>query len=286
MEAVNTRRRQTALLVVFLILPALLAFGVVRLLGTRDGAAHQAGSSPPSSPAAPSDAVGSGPALDVTARITGTEESTELTFLIARGRAEAGPPTSVTDCRQFAEWAQRNGGVPVGFAPVHTLSVHARRNLDISGVSVLAVQVTEVELAGGDGPWVELACRDDHAPAPTATHPDEPADGDPDRPHVLVAGQAIELPVPLDTPYDTGGAFPHGTVDYQLRVRMDIDGVVEEHRLRNGGSPFRCCGRSTYMGFRSARYEWRVSPPRSLRYCAELRYAVHPPPPKCALRHG
>ncbi|QDY05960.1 hypothetical protein FJK98_01310 [Micromonospora sp. HM134] len=290
METVNTGRRQTALLVVALVLPALLAFGVVRLLGARDGAGHRAASPPPSGPASPSDAVGVGPVLDVTARITGTEDGTELTFLTTRARAEAGPPAPVTDCRQFAGWAQRDGGIPVGVAPVHALSVHARRTLDIGGVSVAAVSVTDVDLSGGDGPWVELACRDDApAPATTPSGSGRPAgrwEGDPGRPRVLVAGQTIELPAPLGPPYDGGEVFPHGTVDYQLRVRMEIDGVVEEHRLRNGDVPFRCCARVTHMGFQAARYEWRVSPARSLRYCAELRWTGQPPPPKCELRRG
>ncbi|MFJ8686207.1 hypothetical protein [Micromonospora wenchangensis] len=290
METVNTGRRQTALLVVVLILPALLAFGVVRLLGARGGTAHRAAPPPPSGPATPSATVGVGPVLDLTARITGTEDGTGLTFLTTRAKAEAGPPAPVTDCRQFAAWAQRDGGIPVGFAPVHTLSVHARRTLDVGGVSVAAVSVTDVDLSSGDGPWVELACRD-AAPAPTATPsagglPAGTRDGNPDRPLVVVAGQTIELPVLLDRPYDSGEVFPHGTVDYQLRVRMEVDGVVEEHRLRNGTVPFRCCGRVTHMGFQAARYEWRVSPERSLRYCAELRWTGQPPPAKCELRRG
>ncbi|WP_329017508.1 hypothetical protein OG271_12800 [Micromonospora rifamycinica] len=282
----NTGRRRTALLVV-LVLPALLAFGVVRLLGTRDGGKQQADPTPPANPSypvVPPGAVDSGPAVDLATRITGTRDNTELTFEIARDVAEAGPPPQVDDCRRFAEWAQRNGGIAVGFEPVHTLSVHARRNLDVNGVSARVVPVGEVRLTEQDGPFVELACRDG-TPAPTTTRRDGDDDEEfVDRPNVLTAGQTVELPLLLEAPHDTDEALPHGVVDYQLKVSIDIDGVSEEHLLRNGSAPFRCCGRLTYMGFQAARYEWRLSPARSLRYCAELRYTTEPPPERCEIR--
>ncbi|MEV6796998.1 hypothetical protein AB0M91_01455 [Micromonospora rifamycinica] len=280
----NTDRRQAAWLVAVLLLPALLAFGVVRLLSTRDDGTRRVESplpTAPSHPVDPSGGVDSEPDIDLATRITGTVDGTELTFQITRDRAEAGPPASIGDCRQFAEWAMRNGGIPVGFEPVHTLSVHARRNLDVNGMSVTVVPVGEARLTEQDGPFVELACRDG-TPTPTTTPPAEEEGEVVDRPHVLTAGQTIELPAPLEAPYDTDEAFPHGLVDYQLKVRIEIDGVVQEHLLRNGSAPFRCCGRLTYMGFQAARYEWRLSPDRSLRYCAELRYTTDPPPAKCA----
>ncbi|WFE63359.1 hypothetical protein [Micromonospora sp. WMMD714] len=288
----STGRRQTALLVVVLVLPALLAFGVVRLLGTRDGGRPEAALPEPSSQVGQSGTVGPsgvpasgpGPAVDVVARITGTVDGTELTFQATRDVAEAGPPPQVDDCRRFAEWAQRNGGIPVGFEPVHTLSVHARRNLDVNGVSARVVPVGEVGLTEQDGPFVELACRGG-TPAPTTTRRDGEDDEEfVDRPHVLTAGQTVELPLLLEAPHDTGEAFPHGVVDYQLKVSIGIDGVWEEYLLRNGSAPFRCCGRLTYMGFQAARYEWRLSPARSLRYCAELRYTAEPPPERCEIR--
>ncbi|MEU1884439.1 hypothetical protein [Micromonospora sp. WMMD987] len=296
----NTGRRQTALLVVVLVLPALLAFGVVRVLGTRDGGKRQADPPPPTNLSSPSNPVGpsggvdssgvpasdSGPAVDVAARITGTVDGTELTFQVTRDLAEAGPPPQVDDCRRFAEWAQRNGGIPVGFEPVHTLSVHARRNLDVNGVSARVVPVGEVQLSEQDGPFVELACRDG-TPAPTTTRSSRAGEEDGesvDRPHVLTAGQTVELPLLLEASYDTDEVFPHGVVDYQLKVHIGIDGVSEEHLLRNATAPFRCCGRLTYMGFQAARYEWRLSPARSLRYCAELRYTTEPPPERCEIR--
>lgn len=283
----NTDRRQTALLVVVLVLPALLAFGVVRLLGASDGAQHRAERSEPSGPADPARPVDSGPAVDLAARFTAPQGGTELTFQIARDRAEAGPPPQVTDCRRFAEWAQRSGGVPVAPEPAHLLSVHARRDLDVTGVSVVAVPIAQVTPTEEDGPWVELACRDD-APAPTARASDEgqpsgteAADGAPDRPHVLTTGQTIELPVTLQPPSDTGEVLPHGVSDYRLQVRIEIDGVEEQHLLPEGSASFRCCGRTTFMGFQAARYEWRLSPSRSLRRCAELRYVEEPPLARC-----
>ncbi|MGX4657813.1 hypothetical protein ACWCHM_29450 [Micromonospora sp. SCSIO 07396] len=283
----STGCRQTALLVVILILPALLAFGGVRLLGTRDSGEREAEpplpSSPvvPSHPVIPSGAVDSGPDIDLSARITGTRHGTELTFLISRDRAAVGPPPQIRDCRRFAEWAVQNGGIPTGFEPIHTLSMHARRNVDVSGVSATVVPIAKVQLTEQDGPFAELACRDD-TPAPTATRRNE--DEALDRPHVLTAGQTIELSVPLKTSYDTGETFPHGVVDYQLKVRIEIDGAVREHLLRNGSAPFRCCGRTTAVGYKAARYEWRLAPVRSLRYCAELRYPMPPPPEECAIR--
>ncbi|MFJ6195062.1 hypothetical protein [Micromonospora sp. NPDC092111] len=283
----NAGRRRVAGAVVILVLPAVLAFTVVRLLGTGDGGEHRAA---PSDPGAPARTDGSGPAVDVVARFAGPEDGAELTFQIGRDQAEAGPPEDIRDCRRFAEWAARNGGVPVGVEPAHVLSVHARRSLDVNGVSVVAVPVGQVPPTWQDGPWVELACRD-ATPTPAASPGDpgwppkqEDSDEQPDRPLVLTAGQTIELPVALDTSYDTGEAFPHGLSDYQLDVRIEIDGITERHRLRNGSSSFRCCGRTTFMGFQAARYEWRLTPSRSLRYCAELRYAEAPPPPKCETR--
>ncbi|MFE0590027.1 hypothetical protein [Micromonospora echinospora] len=278
----NARRQKIAGFVIVAILPAMLAFGVVRWSRADDGGPQRA--TPPGTvePAASDGAV------DLVARFAGSAQGVDLTFMINEDRAEAGPPPEIRDCERFADWAQRAGGIPVGFQPSHVLVVHARRSLDVNGVSVLAIPVAPVAVTEKDGPWVEMACRDG-APTPTASpvgeRPSEEDDGPPDdKPHVLVAGQTMELPVQLRDPYDHEAALPHGVSDYELEVEMEIDGVYETYRLKNGKSYFRCCGRTTFMGYQAARYEWTLSPSRSLRHCEELRYAEEPPPPTCTVR--
>ncbi|MFI1195054.1 hypothetical protein ACH4T9_17580 [Micromonospora sp. NPDC020750] len=278
------RHRRLTRLVAVGVLPAVLAFAVVRALGSGDGGGggHQA---------APPGTMDAGPvgALDMTATLVGTRHSTELAFQVREEQARNGPPQDVRDCRQFAAWAQREGGIVVGWDPVHALSLHARRAVDVNVFSVLPVPVAEVPLTEENGPWVELACRDAAGPltvpGPVAGSPRaDPAD---DTPHALAAGQRVELLVGPEMAWSDEGkvkAFPSGVVEYHLEVRLGVDEGSETLRLRNGTGPFRCCGRVTFMGFQAARYEWTLSPARTLRYCPELRYADEPPPRTCAPR--
>ncbi|WDZ83543.1 hypothetical protein [Micromonospora cathayae] len=284
----NARRQRIVGFVVVAVLPALLAFTVVRLLRDDGGGAQRAAPSHTGGPAVPPSPAVSDGDVDLAVRFAGSAPGVEPTFMINEKQAAAGPPPEIRDCRRFADWAQRVGGIPVDFTPSHVLSVHARRSLDLNGAWIEAVPVAQVSITEGDGPWVELACRDG-APTPTATpsgeFPSQGEDDSPpvDRPHVLVAGQTIELPMELSEPYDGGDAFPHGVSDYELTVSLEIDGIYRTYRLKNGDSYFRCCGRTTYMGYQAASYEWNLSPPRSLRHCEELRYAEEPPPPTCTV---
>ncbi|RGC69123.1 hypothetical protein C5N14_10180 [Micromonospora sp. MW-13] len=283
-------RNRLVRLVAVGVLPAMLAFVVVHALRAGDGEDHRGRSSG----GGDVDATGPAEALDLTATLVGTRYQREPTFQVRQERAAVSPPPEVRDCRQFAAWAQREGGVPAGPDPVHILSLHARRSVDVQFIGVVAVPVAQPSL-DTQGPWVELACRD---AAPAATGPPAatsspaatsfPADDGPAyvgaQRHVLTAGQAVELPVDLDPPSGPDRAFPPGIADYYLQVRMEVDGVEQTRELRNGTGYFRCCGRTTFMGFQAARYEWTLSPARVLRYCAELRYVDRPPPRTCAPR--
>ncbi|MFF3855983.1 hypothetical protein [Micromonospora sp. NPDC002575] len=276
------------------VLPAVLAFAAVSALRSGDGGDRAGpgrttatGGVPPGradGSGQPAGSAGSGGAVELAATLSGTAYSTELTFEVPQARARVGPPEWVRDCGQFAAWARDNGGVPVGAEPVHTLTLRARRSVDVQVNAVRAVQVARVNRAGEQGPWVELACRDATA-SPTASPPGRRRGGE--LPHPLAAGQTLEIPVELDGLDESGSPaapFPGGVSDYRLRVELEVDGTPRTFDLRDGDRDFRCCGRITYMGYQAARYEWTLSPARALRYCAELRYAGKPPPRTCGPR--
>ncbi|WP_431974826.1 hypothetical protein [Micromonospora haikouensis] len=281
------------------VLPAVLAFAAVYALRSGDsdsdsggdragaGRATASGGAPPAPAGAggqPAASAGPAGAVELAATLSGTAYSTELTFEVPEARARVSPPEWVRDCGRFAAWARDNGGVPVGVEPVHTLTLRARRSVDVQVTAVRAVPVARVDRAGEQGPQVELACRDGRA-SPAASPPGRWRGGD--MPHPLAAGQTLEVPVELDgldeagTPVDP---FPGGVSDYRLRVELEVDGVPQTYDLRDGDRDFRCCGRITYMGYQAARYEWTLAPARALRYCAELRYTGEPPPRTCGPR--
>lgn len=269
------------------VLPAVLAFAAVYALRSGDddgnhraepGRTTATGGVPPAASAGPAGAV------ELAATLSGTAYSTELTFEVPEARARVSPPEWVRDCGRFAAWARDNGGVPVGVEPVHTLTLRARRSVDVQVAAVRAVPVAQVDRAGEQGPWVELACRDGVA-SPAASPPGRWRGGG--MPHPLAAGQTLEVPVELDGLDESGSPvdpFPGGVSDYRLRVELEVDGVPQTYDLRDGDRDFRCCGRITYMGYQAARYEWTLAPARALRYCAELRYTGKPPPRTCGPR--
>ncbi|MDI5939903.1 MULTISPECIES: hypothetical protein [unclassified Micromonospora] len=280
------------------VLPAVLAFAAVYALRSGDGdgdggsdrarPARTAATGGPPAPAGasgqPAGSTGPAGAVELAATLSGTAYSTELTFEVPEARARVSPPEWVRDCVRFAAWARDNGGVPVGPEPVHTLTLRARRSVDVQVAAVRAVPVAQVDRAGEQGPWVELACRDGVA-SPAASPPGRWRGGG--MPHPLAAGQTLEVPVELDGLDESGGPvdpFPGGVSDYRLRVELEVDGVPQTYNLRDGDRDFRCCGRITYMGYQAARYEWTLAPARALRYCAELRYTGKPPPRTCGPR--
>ncbi|MGY3520666.1 hypothetical protein ACVMYR_30675 [Micromonospora sp. PTRAS2] len=280
------------------VLPAVLAFAAVYALrsgdsdsggdrgGDRAGAGRATASSgaPAGAGGQPATSAGPAGAVELAATLSGTAYSTELTFEVPEARARVSPPEWVRDCVRFAAWARDNGGVPVGPEPVHTLTLRARRSVDVQVAAVRAVPIAQVDRAGEQGPWVELACRDGVA-SPAASPPGRWRGGG--MPHPLAAGQTVEVPVELDRLDESGSPvdpFPGGVSDYRLRVELEVDGVPQTYDLRDGDRDFRCCGRITYMGYQAARYEWTLAPARALRYCAELRYTGKPPPRTCGPR--
>ncbi|KIR66357.1 hypothetical protein [Micromonospora haikouensis] len=278
------------------VLPAVLAFAAVYALRSgNDGGGDRVepgrttatGGAPPDRAGAgrrPAASAGPAGAVELAATLSGTAYSTELTFEVPEARARVSPPEWVHDCGRFAAWARDNGGVPVGPEPVHTLTLRARRSVDVQVATVRAVPVARVDRPREQGPWVELACRDGVA-SPAASPPGRWRGGE--MPHPLAAGQTLEVPVELDGLDESGGPvdpFPSGVSDYRLRVELEVDGVPRTYDLRDGDRDFRCCGRITYMGYQAARYEWTLSPARALRYCAELRYTGEPPPRTCTPR--
>jgi hypothetical protein len=280
----SASRRRLVLLVSIWILSGVLAFTAVRMLRPDYGEDHRGQPSNTTDAGAPwAGPAGAAPAVDLAATLVGTRYSPELTFQVTEDLARVGPPPHVADCRQFSAWVQQNGGIATGREPVHVLSMRARRHVDVLIFSVRVIPVAQVRLTAEQGPWVELACRDsgpDPTVLPTADS-SRMAQGSDAKPHVLAAGQTLDLPTDLAATYGTEESFPPGASDYYLEVTMEVDGVVESRELRNGASYYRCCGRTTFMGYQSARYEWNLSPSRTLRYCAELRYTGEPPPRTC-----
>ncbi|MEO3777533.1 hypothetical protein ABGB16_11940 [Micromonospora sp. B11E3] len=275
--------RRRALLLATWALSCALSFALLQALldvTGRDRPTGPPGAAAPGGPASPGTTVSSADAVELTATLAGTRYSDELTFEVPERQARTVPPPQVRDCRQFASWARRNGAVPVGGEPVHLLTVHAARSVDVVIHSVVAVPVAQVPRDQEQGPRVELACRESR-PTPTVT-PDVRTDRGP---HVLAPGQTVRLLVDLADPEPAGLSFPAGVSRYHLRVDLEVDGVTQVRELRDeAGGYFRCCGRITFMGYQAARYEWTLSPTPTLRYCPELRYADEPPPRVCQPR--
>ncbi|MFI6824145.1 hypothetical protein ACIBJE_24870 [Micromonospora sp. NPDC050187] len=276
-------RRRVALLLATFALSWALSFAVIEALrddGDDDRPALPPGAAATGSPPSAGTTASSADAVSLTATLTGTRHSHELALEVTEPQARMVPPPQVRDCRQFASWAQREGALPVGFEPVHLLTIRAERSVDVAIHGVVAVPVAQILREREQGPWVELACRQD-PPTPTAT----PEVRDNGEPHVLVPGQTIRLVVDLSDPESAAATFPGGGWNYYLRVDLEIDGVTRSYELRDeAGEHFRCCGRTTFMGYQAARYEWTISPKPTLRYCPELNYVDKPPPRVCQAR--
>ncbi|RKR92998.1 hypothetical protein BDK92_7495 [Micromonospora pisi] len=281
-------RRLRRILVVW-VLPAVLVFTAVYTLRTngdhlRGSPPSVNGNSPSTNAPASGDAapIAPGRPLDLTAPISGYEGA-EPTLLVTEEAARTIPPEYVRDCAQFMEWAQQQGGMPVNINPVHLLSLTARDRVDVEVVQVEAEYVRDVEPPEEEHTWVELSCRDAE-PRESTSPTDAPAPGGADQgSYPLNAGQTLEHLVNVDEvqPPDSGRLGWHDPFEYYLEVELLVDGVPQVHRLANGSTNFRCCGRTTFMGYQSAGYEWTLTPTRTLRYCAELRYSEQPPPRTC-----
>ncbi|WP_416906131.1 hypothetical protein [Micromonospora echinospora] len=252
----NARRRGALLLATFALSWA-VSFAAIQALRDDDHRpALPPGAAATDSPHSAAPTASSADAVSLTATLTGTRHSDELAFEVTEARARTVPPAEVRDCNQFATWAQRDGALPVGLEPVHVLTVRAERSVDVSVHGVEAVPVAQIRREREQGPWVELTCRDGR-PTPTAA----PDARDVAGPHVLVPGQTIRLPVDLTGPGSAGDTFPTGGWSYYLRVDLEVDGVPQRRELRDeAGGPFHCCGRTTFMGYQAARYEWTISP--------------------------
>ncbi|MEV4117992.1 hypothetical protein [Micromonospora sp. NPDC049645] len=271
------------------VLPAVLVFtAVYTLRAHRDHLQNSPPSvtgNPPSTKALPSGdatAIDPGRLLDLTAPISGYAGA-EPTLLVTEEAARTSPPEYIRDCVRFMEWAQQQGGMPVNINPVHLLSLTAHDRVDVEVVQVEATYVRDVDPPDQEHTWVELSCRD-AAPRKSTSPTNEPAsDGTDRRSYPLNAGQTAERLIDVDKVQapDPGKLGWHDPFEYYLRVELLVDGKPQVHQLANGSTNFRCCGRSTFMGYQSAGYEWTLTPTRALRYCAELRYSEQPRPRTC-----
>lgn len=258
--------------------------------------------------------VGSGPAIAIDSIAVGSAlppgidladlglaDSTDLPFGLEAPveLARRDPPAEVRNCRQYLAWAQHEGAVPIGPYPVHALTLTAGRSV---GVEVRAVAVVQartrpeqpstrsVEVTCGSGvptPSTTSVAEQDlpqvGVSAPGFNLPVEDEEyvyylnhrdfGGTE--HGLAAGQTIELNFVVGTPNGSG------RFEYDIQVRLIIDGKPEVRTITNGSRRFSCCGRVTYTGFHTATYVWTMSPQRTLKICPQQTYTGDPPPRTC-----
>lgn len=274
----NTSWRRRALFLTIWLLSATLSFVLLQSVlddDNNDGRDRRPPMVSPGSPASVGTMSGTSGGVELTVTLTDIYDEA-ATFMVPERQARAVPPPHVQDCRQFASWAYRNGAIPVGAEPGHLLTMRAGHIADVVIESIEAVPIAEVLIEPEQGPWVSLSCREASSARTSA-----PNYGTDDGWYRLLPGHEVRVPVELE---GRGGEppFPSGVWEYYLRVHLLVDGVEQVRELRDEeGRNFRCCGRTTFMGFLAAQYEWTLSPTRTLRYCAEQRWVHEPPPLVC-----